>query len=186
MVELFAATATAFGVVFLAELGDKTQLVVLTLGGGRRRGPTVAGLALTIGVLQALAVGAGALVARAVPERTLGIASGLLFLGFAAWTWFADDHDHDDGPPGTLVSFLVAFFVAELGDKSSLATALLATRNGVVGTWLGATAGFLVATMLSLLAGQWLRTRVAPAAMRRAGAIAFLAVGLATLWFAAT
>lgn len=176
------AVLTAFGLVLVAELGDKTQLVVLTMGAGRRLAPTLAGLFATIAVLQAIAVGAGSLVARAVSERTLGIASGLLFLGFAAWTWWAtDDGDDVAAPPGSLSSFLVAFFLAELGDKSSLATAVLATTNDAWGTWLGATLGFFGATVLSLAAGTFLRRRMRPATLQRLGAIAFLVAGLATL-----
>ena len=134
---MLAAVVTAFGLVLVAELGDKTQLVVLTMGAGRRVGPTLAGLFATIAVLQAIAVGAGSLVARAVSERTLGVASGLLFVTFAAWTWWSTDDDGDDGgaPPGSLWSFLGAFFLAELGDKSSLATAVLATTNDPSSSW---------------------------------------------------
>lgn len=179
---MLGAVATAFAVVGLAELGDKTQLVVLTMGGGRRPGPTLAGLAVVIALLQAIAVGAGVLVAEAVPDTALGIASGLLFIGFGVWTWAAGDDDQEEGgPPGTLGSFLLAFFLAEVGDKSSLATALLATDGNPVGVWLGATAGFLAATVVSLVAGTWLRARVAPATMRRVGAAAFLVVGVATV-----
>lgn len=176
------AVATAFGLVFLAELGDKTQLVVLTMGAGRRLGPTLAGLFLVIALLQALATGVGALLAEAVPDRVLGVGSGLLFVGFGIWTWVAsDDADDDTGPPGSLLAFLAAFFVAELGDKSSLATALLATTNDAVATWAGATLGFFAATMISLAAGNFLRTRVSARTLQRLGAIAFLVVGALTL-----
>jgi putative Ca2+/H+ antiporter (TMEM165/GDT1 family) len=176
------AVATAFGLVFLAELGDKTQLVVLTMGAGRRLVPTLAGLLAAIALLQAFAVGVGSLVAEAVPDVALGIGSGLLFLGFAAWTWFATDDEADDaGPPGSLWAFLAAFFVAELGDKSSLATALLATTNDALATWVGATLGFFGATVVSLAAGTFLRSRVSPTTLQRAGAVAFLVVGVITL-----
>lgn len=177
---------TALGLVFLAELGDKTQLVVLTMGAGRRLGRTLLGLLATIAVLQALAVALGSVVAAAVPDDVLGVASGVIFLGFGAWAWRAgDDHD-DEGPPGSLASFLLAFFVAELGDKSSLATAVLATTNDPVATWAGATLGFFAATAVSLAAGTWLRRRIAPTTMQRVGAIAFLVVGLVTIVAALT
>ncbi len=176
------AVATALGLVFLAELGDKTQLVVLTMGAGRRLAPTLAGLFGTIALLQALAVGVGRLLATVVPDTVLGVASGLLFIGFAGWTWLAtDDDDHDDGPPGSMAAFLLAFLVAELGDKSSIATALLATTNDALLTWVGATLGFFGATLVSLAAGSWLRTRVRPATLQRLGAAAFLLVGIVTL-----
>lgn len=176
------AILTAFGLVFVAELGDKTQLVVLTMGSGRRLGPTLAGLLATIALLQALAVGLGALVASVASPTTLGIASGVLFLAFAAWTWWSTDVDDEaGGPPGSLLAFLAAFFLAELGDKSSLATAVLATTRNAWGTWIGATLGFFAATVLSLAAGNWLRSRVTPVTMQRVGAVAFLVAGIATL-----
>jgi putative Ca2+/H+ antiporter (TMEM165/GDT1 family) len=180
---VLGAVLTAFGLVLVAELGDKTQLVVLTMGAGRRVGPTLAGLLATIALLQAIAVGAGSLVAQAVSERTLGIASGLLFVGFAAWTWWStdDDGEADGAPPGSLWSFLGAFFLAELGDKSSLATAVLATTNNAWGTWIGATLGFFAATVVSLAAGNFLRARIRPTTLRQLGAAAFLVAGVATL-----
>lgn len=179
---MIEAVLTAFGLVFIAELGDKTQLVVLTMGAGRRLGPTLAGLFVTIAVLQALAVGAGSLVAQAVSPHTLGVASGLLFIGFAIWTWWStDDEDDAAAPPGSLMAFLGAFFVAELGDKSSLATAVLATTNNAWGTWLGATLGFFGATLLSLAAGTFLRSRISPVTLQRIGAVAFLVAGVVTL-----
>lgn len=178
---------TALGLVFLAELGDKTQLVVLTMGAGRRLAPTLAGLLAVIAVLQAIAVGAGALVAEAVPETVLGIGSGLLFVLFGIWTWLAtDDGDAAAGPPGSLWSFLGAFFLAELGDKSSLATALLATTNSPAWTWLGATLGFFGATAVSIAGGTFLRSRLSPATLQRLGAIAFLGVGIVTVLTALT
>lgn len=179
---MIEAVLTAFGLVFIAELGDKTQLVVVTMGAGRRLGPTLAGLLATIALLQALAVGAGSLIAQAVSPRTLGIASGLLFIGFAVWTWWSTDDDDDDAaPPGSLIAFLAAFFVAELGDKSSLATAVLATTNNAWGTWVGATLGFFGATLLSLAAGAFLRSRVSTVTLQRIGAVAFLVAGVVTL-----
>ncbi len=179
---MLEAVLTAFGLVFIAELGDKTQLVVLTMGSGRRLGPTLAGLLATIALLQGIAVGMGSLLARYASPRTLGIASGVLFIGFAAWTWWSTDDDDDDaGPPGSMLAFLGAFFLAELGDKSSLATAVLATTNNALGTWVGATLGFFGATLLSLAAGNWLRTRVRAVTLQRIGAVAFLVAGIATL-----
>lgn len=176
------ALATALGLVFLAELGDKTQLVVLTMGAGRRLAPTLAGLLATIAVLQAIATTAGALLATAVPHTVLGIGSAVLFLGFGAWTWWSTEDDEEDpGPPGSLAAFLGAFFVAELGDKSSIATALLASTNDAVLTWAGATLGFFAATLVSLAAGTFLRSRVRTTTLQRLGAVAFVVVGILTL-----
>ena len=79
--------ATAFVVVFLAELGDKTQLVALTLGGRYPPLKVLAVLGVAIAILQTLSVTVGVLVAEAVPDRAVAVGAGLLFLGFAVWTW---------------------------------------------------------------------------------------------------
>lgn len=178
---MLEAVLAAFGLVFIAELGDKTQLVVLTMGSGRRIGPTLAGLFAVIALLQGIAVVVGSVVARFASPRTLGIASGVLFIGFAAWTWWSTDDDAEAGPPGSLMAFLVAFFLAELGDKSSLATTVLATTSDAMATWVGATLGFFAATVVSLAAGNFLRTRIRSVTLQRIGAAAFLVAGAVTL-----
>lgn len=183
-----SAFLAAVGLVLVAELGDKTQLVVLAWG---RLTPRVtAGLAAVVLVLQGLAVVAGRLLGEVVPDRVLGIASGLLFLAFAAWSWRMLGPEDDDtaggaGPTPSLAGLLTAMFVAELGDKSNLATAALATRADPIATWLGASAGLFGATLVALVAGSWLRTRVGPRTLTQVGAIGFAIAGTVTLIAAA-
>jgi putative Ca2+/H+ antiporter (TMEM165/GDT1 family) len=176
---------TAFAVVFLAELGDKTQLVALTLAGRYPALKVLLALGAAIVVLQTLSVTAGALISEAVPERAIAVGAGLLFLGFAAWTWRSADDGEDfaDAAPGRsgLVSVAVAFFLAELGDKTMLTTAGLAADRGIVPVWIGSFAAMLAATALAVLAGRNLGRRVRPATLRKIGAVAFLVVGVATL-----
>jgi Ca2+/H+ antiporter, TMEM165/GDT1 family len=189
-----ADVLTAFAVVFLAELGDKTQLVALTLAGRYPALKVLLALGAAIVVLKTLSVTVGAAIGEAVPDRAIAVAAGLLFLGFAVWTWRSavDDeaHDADDadlaGPPpdagrAGLVGVTVAFFLAELGDKTMLATAGLAADRSAVAVWLGAVAAMLAATTLAVLAGRSLMKKVRPATLRKVGAGAFLLVGLATL-----
>ena len=127
-------SATAFVVVFLAELGDKTQLVALTLGGRYPPLKVLAVLGVAIAILQTLSVTVGVLVAEAVPDRAVAVGAGLLFLGFAVWTWrtATDEDDEVASAPGRagLISVGVAFFLAELGDKTMLTTAGLAADRG--------------------------------------------------------
>jgi putative Ca2+/H+ antiporter (TMEM165/GDT1 family) len=176
--------AASFVVVFLAELGDKTQLVALTLGGRYRPGRVLLVLGATIAVLQTLSVTAGALVARWLPDRAVALGAGLLFLGFAVWTWRGADDDEEEattaGPAG-LFGVAVAFFLAELGDKTMLTTASLAADRGAVPVWIGSFAAMLAATALAVLAGRGLQRHVAQRTLRRLGAIAFAVVGAATL-----
>ncbi len=182
-----ADVLAAFAVVLLAELGDKTQLVALTLAGRYPALRVLAALGAAIVVLQTLSVTAGALISRAVPDRAIAVGAGLLFLGFAVWTWRSGDEDDDgDGVAAAagragLVGVAVAFFLAELGDKTMLTTATLAADRGAAAVWAGSLVAMVTATALAVVAGRALTRRVAPGALRRAGALAFLVVGVATL-----
>ncbi len=175
--------AVAFVVVFLAELGDKTQLVALTLAGRHPAMRVLLALGAAIAVLQTLSVTVGAIVNEAVPERTIELAAGALFLGFAVWTWRQAEYEEVDSRSARsgLLGVTAAFFLAELGDKTMLTTAGLAADRGAVPVWIGSLAAMLTATSLAVLAGQALTSRVNPPALRRIGAIAFAVVGVATL-----
>ena len=178
-----ADVLAAFVVVFLAELGDKTQLVALTVAGRHPARRVLLVLGGTIAVLQTISVTVGALLARALPDRAVAIGTGVLFLGFAWWTWRAEDATSDD-PAVTragLLSVATAFFLAELGDKTMLTTAGLAADRGAVPVWIGSFAAMLAATALAVLAGSALTKRVRPAVLRRLGAAAFALVGVVTL-----
>jgi Ca2+/H+ antiporter, TMEM165/GDT1 family len=176
--------AAAFAVVFLAELGDKTQLVALTLAAQHQAARVLLALGAAILVLQTLSVTAGALLSRAVPDRATAVGAGLLFLGFAVWTWRGRDADDDgdEGPGATgLLGVAGAFFLAELGDKTMLTTAGLAADHGAVPVWIGSTLAMLASTVLAVVAGRALTAKVSPRTLRSVGAAAFAVVGLATL-----
>jgi Ca2+/H+ antiporter, TMEM165/GDT1 family len=178
-----ADVLTAFAVVFLAELGDKTQLVALTLAGRYRARQVLGVLGVTIALLSLLSVTAGALLAEVLPDTAIGIGAGLLFLGFAVWTWRSGGEDDDAPEPGRagLVGVAGAFFLAELGDKTMLTTAGLAADRGPVEVWIGAFAALFAATALAVAAGSALTRRVGRTALARVGAIAFAVVGVATI-----
>ena len=175
----------AFAVVFLAELGDKTQLVALTLAGRYPAARVLAALGAAILLLQTLSVTDGSLLSRALPERAIAVGAGLLFIGFAVWTWRTrdgeDDEDDDVGGRRGLASVAVAFFLAELGDKTMLTTAGLAADRGALAVWVGSSAAMLAATALAVVAGRSLTSRVPPRVLRTIGAVAFAVVGVATL-----
>jgi Ca2+/H+ antiporter, TMEM165/GDT1 family len=178
----------AFVVVFLAELGDKTQLVALTLAGRHPISRVLVALGAAIVVLQTLSVTAGALISSALPERAVAAGAGLLFLGFAVWTWRAADETDDDASGRSTVGLggvAVAFFLAELGDKTMLTTAGLAADRGAVPVWVGSVCAMLAATALAVVGGRAILARIHPRTVRRVGAIAFALVGVATLASAA-
>jgi putative Ca2+/H+ antiporter (TMEM165/GDT1 family) len=175
---------STFAAIFLAELGDKTQLVALTLAARHEAARVLLALGAAILVLQTLSVTAGALLSRAVPDRAIAVGAGLLFLGFAVWTWRGRDADaEDDEGSGTtgLLGVAGAFFLAELGDKTMLTTAGLAADHGAVPVWIGSTMAMLASTVLAVVAGRALTARVSTGTLRTLGAVAFAVVGLATL-----
>jgi putative Ca2+/H+ antiporter (TMEM165/GDT1 family) len=180
--------ATAFAVVFLAELGDKTQLVALTLAAQHKAARVLVALVAAIAVLQTLSVTVGALLSRALPDRAIAVAAGVLFLGFAVWTWRGrHDAEDDEGAAGRagLLGAATAFFLAELGDKTMLTTAGLAADHGAVPVWIGSFAAMTASTVLAVVVGRGLTTKVSPVVLKSIGAAAFAAVGVATLVSAA-
>lgn len=186
------ALLLAFGVVFVAELGDKTQLVMVTLAARERVAAMLVGLAVTIALLQAFAVSIGASISAVVPARALEFAAAVLFFGFAGWTWRNAGRDDPDvaeetatpGPSGVL-QVCTAYVLAELGDKTQLATATLAADHGAIPTWIGATGGLFGASALGLAAGRALAKRVSARLLGRIGAGAFALAGAVSLVAAA-
>lgn len=172
----------ALGVVFVAELGDKTQLVALGLGARHRLGPVLVGVAIAYAATNLLSVLVGGLLGAALPTRAIGIGGGLLFLAFAAWSLRSDDHadvDDLDVPKGRVVlSVAAAMFVAELGDKTMLATATLAAQGNPVLVWIGATIGIILSGTLGVLVGRSVGARIPERATRIGSAVLFAVFGV--------
>lgn len=186
-VEWLPALGLAFGVVFVAELGDKSQLLALALAARYRPLPVLAGIALGSAFMFAVSVGVGAVLGAALPTRALNLLAGLAFVGFGLWTLRGDDEEDDGATPevGTRSVVLTtagALLVAELGDKTMLATITLASTNGVVGTWAGATLAMVAADALAILVGAVLGARLPERTIRIGAAVLFFLFGLALLW----
>jgi putative Ca2+/H+ antiporter (TMEM165/GDT1 family) len=175
----------AFALVFVAELGDKSQLVVLTLAARYRPLPVTGGAVLAFGLLNALAVLAGAALDRWVPDAVLAgvVAVSFFAFGVAAWR-SADDPPESAEDASTRSAVFGTFaliFAAELGDKTQLAVAGLATRADPVATWFGATAALAATTLLGATVGAALTRRLPLPWVKRAAAIAFFAFGAVAL-----
>ena len=178
------AALVAFGAVFLAELGDKSQLVTLGLATRYRPLPVLAGIAVACAVLQGMAVGVGAALSGALPERPLAIGAGALFVVMGTLALRPQTDDGAGAAPvrggrSAAITAGSAFFVAELGDKTQLAALALASTNGLLGTWIGATTGELLADGLAVLAGALLGARLPARPLQLASAGVFVVVGVA-------
>jgi putative Ca2+/H+ antiporter (TMEM165/GDT1 family) len=178
----------SFVLVALSELGDKTQLLAFSLAARYRRpGAVMAGILVATLANHALASTAGAWVAGLIPPRVLGIVLGLAFIGFGLWTLHPDSLTPADQPSrfGPFLTTAVSFFLAEMGDKTQLATAALAARFGTpVLVTLGTTAGMLVTDGLAVFAGQKLAPHVQHPAIRWTAAALFVGFGVLGLWTA--
>jgi putative Ca2+/H+ antiporter (TMEM165/GDT1 family) len=174
----------ALGVVFLAELGDKSQLLALTLATRRRAVPVLVGVGLAALVLQGVSAGVGAALASAVPSDVVMLVAGLSFLLAALLTLRRPDVDAAVTPARAGSTVLLAFaalLVAELGDKTMLATAALAAQQGPLATWLGGTAGFVLADALAVWLGLALFRRLPVRGVRLGTAALLAALGLLLL-----
>lgn len=182
---MLKAAWLGFGLVFLAELGDKSQLLVVSLATRLRRLPVLAGVATAAAVMQLASVTVGALLADRLPRRPLELAGGVLFVGFAAWTLVsrADDAPEQVHTTGrsAYVTAASAFMLAELGDKTMLATIALSAQQDRVGVWIGTTAALVTSAALAVAVGAALARRVPEQVVRWLAAAAFATVGVLLL-----
>ena len=178
------AFLVAFGVIFVAELGDKSQLMALAFAARFKAVQVLVGIAVATALVHAVSVGIGAFMGVELPTRAVDLIAGVAFLGFAAWTLRGDELSEDEATKvarsdrSAVVGASVAFFLAELGDKTMLATITLATNHGLLGTWAGSTAGMVVADALAMGVGRVLGTRLPERAIRVGAAGLFVIFGL--------
>ena len=182
---MLTALGVSFGLVALAEMGDKTQLVALMLAQRFRRPWTVmAGILVATLANHALASSAGAGLAAALPRATVGWILGLGFVAFGFWT-LVPDRAEADGPRsrrGAFLTTVVVFFLAEMGDKTQLATLALGARfDSTVAVTAGTTLGMLAADGLAIFAGHRLTAVVPMRVIRWVAAALFFVFGAAAL-----
>ena len=185
-----AATALSFAVIFVAELGDKSQLMALTFATRFRPWPVLAGITVATAVVHLVSVGIGYGLGAALPTGWISLIAGLAFLAFGAWTLRGDtltETERGKAERATGSAMLAvggAFFLAELGDKTMLATITLATDYGWFGTWIGSTIGMVAADALAIGVGHLMGKHLPERAIKLAAATIFLAFGAWTLFSA--
>jgi len=182
---VIVALLSSFLVVALAEMGDKTQLVALSMASRYRRPWTVLlGILIATTVNHALASSVGVWAATRMPAGVVQWVLALGFIGFGIWTLVPDSSVELARLPawGPLVTTAVVFFLAEMGDKTQLATVALAARFGSPAiVTAGTTLGMLAADALAVFAGSYLATRLPMVWIRRAAAVLFFVFGLAII-----
>ncbi|WP_235737820.1 TMEM165/GDT1 family protein [Nocardioides alcanivorans] len=173
-------------VIFVAELGDKSQLMAMTFAARYRVRDVLIGITAATAIVHLASVGIGYWVGDAFADSqdTIAIIAGLAFLGFAAWTLRGDELTEEEAAKArnstgfAILAVGVAFFLAELGDKTMLATITLATQEGWFGTWIGSTVGMVAADALAIVVGAMLGKRLPEKTIKYGAAALFALFGL--------
>ena len=197
--------------IALAELGDKTQLLALVLACRYKPGQVLLGIFGATLLIHLLSTLVGAAVGSFVPQTVLTWVAGLLFIGFGVWTLRGDSVDEDQDAPtsrfGPVITSGIAFFLAELGDKTQIMTMTIAADPGaalrsfggfatrwmpaglaqghgawtLVGVWLGSTLGMVIADGLAILLGAVLGKKLPEKLITRISGVVFILFGIALL-----
>ena len=175
------------GIVALAEMGDKTQLLALILAARfKKPWPIVAGILVATLVNHALAGAAGAWATTLIGPQMLRWVLGASFLAMALWMLIPDkiDADEDEKPPryGVFFTTVLVFFLAEMGDKTQIATVMLAARyDAIVSVVAGTTLGMMLANAPVVWLGERVTRLVPLRVVHIISAIIFAGLGLAAL-----
>ncbi len=174
------------GIVALAEIGDKTQLLAFILAAKFRKPiPIILGILAATLVNHGFAGALGAWITSLLGPEILRWVLGISFLGMAAWTLVPDEFDEKDARIarfGVFGTTLVAFFMAEMGDKTQVATiALAAQYRALLSVVAGTTLGMLIANVPAVLLGDRIAHRMPVKLVHRIAAAIFAILGLATL-----
>lgn len=174
---------TSAGVVALAEIGDKTQLLAILLTVRfARPWPIIAGIFCATLLNHAAAAALGYFIAQWLSGQTFQLIVGVAFVVMAAWALIPDKEDeraHSASDRGVFLTTLIAFFFVEIGDKTQIATSLLAARfHDIALVALGTTLGMMAANVPAVFLGEAV-TRIAPLnVVRMIAAAAFAAIGV--------
>ena len=176
------------GVVALGEMGDKTQLLAIVLAAMfRRPWPIVAGIFVATLANHAAAGAVGGWVAQAMGPDVLRWVIGLSFLAMAGWMLIPDKIDDDAAQGrrrfGVFGTTVVAFFLADMGDKTQIATVALAARyTDVVQVVLGTTFGMMIANVPAVFLGDKIAKKVSMRLVHGIAAVIFALLGMLTLF----
>jgi len=174
------------GIVALAEIGDKTQLLAFVLATQFRRPlPIVAGIFVATVINHFCAAAVGTWLTDLLGPAALRWILGLGFIAMAAWIMVPDEIDEGDKPSthyGVFTATLIAFFLAEMGDKTQIATVALAARfDDLAAVVVGTTLGMMLANVPAVYLGKRAATAVNLKLVHGIAAVIFVLLGIATL-----
>jgi len=173
------AAATTFGLIFLAEIGDKSQLVCMALAARHHHRPVLAGAIAAFVLLNILAVVFGAGAAHWVPERILAAVVAILFAVFGVLALRADEQDgtekiKEQSGHGVFATTFLMLFLAEMGDKTQLTVAGMAGTLPAVPVWIGATLALGATSALGIVVGRKLLRRIPLRRLHQISGVFFL------------
>ena len=174
------------GIVALAEIGDKTQLLAFILAAKFRQSvPIIFGILAATIVNHAFAGAVGAWITSNVAPEVMRWVLGISFIGMAVWTLIPDKFEEDDAKLarfGVFGTTLIAFFLAEMGDKTQIATVALAAQyHAFYSVVAGTTAGMMIANIPAVLLGDRIAKKVPVRLVHAIAAAIFAVLGVATL-----
>ena len=195
---MLTAALVSLSVVFVAELGDRSQLMTMTYALRHRWWVVLSGVVIAAFLVHGLSVAIGHFLGLTLPQRPMAFAAAIAFLLFAVWTW-RGSRRHDDATPvaeprHVLLAVISSLVLAELGDKTMIATVALASDHNWAGVWIGATGGMMLADGLAIAVGAMLHRRLPEHFLHVLASVLFLLFGLWLLfdsalglrWLAAT
>ena len=186
MSDFFVTASTTLGLVALAELGDKTQLVCMILATRHPPAPVLLGAVAAFAVLNLLAVLFGAAAAAWLPEWLIAASVAILFAVFGMRALREADAEmievQEYAGRGMFLSAFTLIFLAELGDKTQLAVAGLAGTQAALPVWVGGTLALALTSALGVLAGQTLLRRLPVHVLHRVSGVLFLVLAAFAAW----
>ena len=174
---------------FIAEMGDKTQLMLIALTSKYKLKDIILGTAAAILVLNGMAVLAGGLVSEFIPDWLIKTIAALAFLYFAASTISGDDDEEEEEGGKSKIRFtplavFCTFFVAELGDKTQLTAITFGANEGMGAAfivWIGCSLGLFAADVIGLLIGYLLKSKAPEGILNTVAFVIFSIFGILTL-----
>ena len=181
---MLTAILVSLAVVFVAELGDKSQLITMTYSLRHRWWVVLSGVGIAAVLVHGLSVAVGHFLGMTLPQRPIAVVASLAFLLFAVWTWRDARRGDDDEQPRVaeprfvIFAIVSSFVLAELGDKTMLATVALASDQHWAGVWIGATLGMIAADGVAIVVGRLMHRRLPERFLHYLASVLFLLFGL--------